>query len=181
VAPELLDDGDLAPESCPLGGLGGLAMIYLLAFLTGIFAGLRTMAAPAAVSWAARFGVLNLHGTRLGFLGAPFTPWLLTALAIFELIGDQLPTTPSRKVPAQFAARMFSGGLCGAAIGVGHGMWFGGLVAGVVGAIVGTLGGYEGRKRLAQAFHKDKPAALIEDASTIVGLLIVMLLVASFA
>jgi uncharacterized membrane protein len=156
-------------------------MIYLLALLTGALAGLRAMAAPAAVSWAARFGALNLHGTRLAFLGAPFTPWLLTAFAILELITDQFPSTPSRKVPMQFAARIFSGGLCGAALGAGSGVWFGGLVAGVIGAIAGTLGGYEGRRRLAAAFHKDKPAALIEDAGTIGGLIIVMILVASLA
>jgi uncharacterized membrane protein len=153
--------------------------IYLLALLTGVLAGFRTMAAPAAVSWAARLGALNLHGTRLAFLGAPFTSWLLTAFAVFELYTDQLPTTPSRKVPVQFAARIFSGALCGAALGAGHGVWFGGLVAGVIGAVIGTMGGYEARHRLATAFHKDKPAALIEDASTIGGLVIVMLLVAS--
>jgi len=155
--------------------------IYLLALLTGVFAGLRAMAAPAAVSWAARFGVLKLHGTQLAFLGNPFTPWLLTALAIFELIGDQLPSTPSRKAPAQFAARIFSGGLCGAAIGASTGVWFGGLVAGALGAVIGTLGGSEARRRLAERLHKDKPAALIEDVTTIGGLLIVMLILASLA
>src|SRR6478735_7734219 len=112
---------------------GGDMALYLLALLTGVLAGLRAMAAPAAVSWAARFGVLNLHGTKLAFLGAAFTPWLLTALAVFELITDQLPTTPSRKIPVQFAARIFSGGLCGAALGAGSGVWLGGLVAGALG------------------------------------------------
>jgi uncharacterized membrane protein len=154
-------------------------MIYFLALLTGIFAGLRAMAAPAAVSWAARLGALKLYGTKLAFLGYAFTPWVLTAFAVLELVTDQLPSTPSRKVPMQFAARIFSGGLCGAAIGAGSGVWFGGLVAGALGAVIGTLGGYEARRRLASAFHKDRPAALIEDIGAIGGLLIVVLLVAS--
>ena len=155
--------------------------IYLLALLTGIFAGLRAMAAPAAVSWAARLGVLNLQGTKLAFLGHAFTPWILTAFAVLELITDQLPSTPSRKVPAQFAARVFSGGLCGAALGASTGVWLGGLVAGALGAVIGTLGGSEVRRRLAERLHEDRPAALIEDVSTIGGLLIVMLIVASLA
>ena len=39
-------------------------------------------------------------------------------LAIFELIADQLPKTPSRKALPGFAARIVTGGLCGAAFGV---------------------------------------------------------------
>lgn len=129
--------------------------LYLLALLTGVFAGLRAMAAPAAVSWAARLGVLSLQGTKLAFLGHAFTAWFLTAFAVLELITDQLPSTPSRKVPAQFAARVFSGGLCGAALGASTGVWLGGLVAGALGAVIGTLGGSEVRRRLAERLHED--------------------------
>jgi uncharacterized membrane protein len=46
----------------------------LLAFLIGVISGLRAMTAPAAVSWAAFFGLLNLEGTWLAFLGYRFTP-----------------------------------------------------------------------------------------------------------
>jgi uncharacterized membrane protein len=45
----------------------------------------------------------------------------------------------------------------------------GGLFAGIVGAIIGTLGGHAFRARLAAAFKKDLPAALIEDAIAIGG------------
>jgi uncharacterized membrane protein len=155
--------------------------MYLLALLVGILAGLRAMSAPAAVSWAARLGALNLHGTRLAFLGYAFTPWILTLFAIFELVTDQLPTTPSRKTPVSFAARIVSGAICGAALTLRGGAWFGGMVAGIVGAIIGTLGGYEGRRRLAERFHRDKPAAVLEDVGTILGLLIIMLIVAAVA
>jgi uncharacterized membrane protein len=155
--------------------------IYCLALLVGIFAGGRAMAAPAAVSWAAHFGWLNLHGTWLAFLGRAYAPWVFTLFAISELVTDQLPSTPSRKVPAQFVARILSGALCGAAVGASIGSSAGGLLAGVLGAVLGTLGGYELRRRLAAAFHKDRPAALLEDGAVIVGLLFVVLALASLA
>jgi len=152
--------------------------IYLLALLIGIVAGLRTMTAPAAVNWAAYLGWLPLQNTPLAFLGYVAVPNVLTLLAIGELIADQLPKTPSRKVPMQFGARIVSGALCGAAIGAAAGTLAGGLVAGVIGAVIGTLGGAEARARLARAFGRDVPAALIEDAVAIVG---AYLIVAAFA
>src|SRR5262245_29715620 len=97
--------------------------VYLLALLVGILAGFRTLAAPAAVSWAARLGVLHLQGTALAFLGNAYTPWIFTVLALGEFITDMLPTTPSRKEPVSFVARLVSGGLCGAALGVSVGSW----------------------------------------------------------
>lgn len=142
--------------------------LYLLAPLIGVIAGLRAMTAPAAVSWAAFFGFLSLEGTWLAFLGYRFTPWILTVLAIGELVTDQLPTTPSRKLLVPFATRIIVGGLCGGAIAVG-GSFLGGLAAGAVGGIIGTLGGAEGRARLAAAFGTDRTAALIEDTVAIIG------------
>ena len=45
------------------------AMTLVLSFLIAVIAGLRAMTAPAAVSWAARLGWLNLGPTPLAFLG----------------------------------------------------------------------------------------------------------------
>ena len=64
--------------------------LYLLALLIGVVAGLRAMTAPAAVSWAAHLGWLPLQHTPIAFLGATVTPYILTVLAIGELITDQL-------------------------------------------------------------------------------------------
>jgi uncharacterized membrane protein len=152
--------------------------LYVMALLIGIIAGLRTMTAPAAVSWAAHLGWLPLENTPLAFLGFAVTPYIITALAIGELISDQLPKTPSRKVPMQFGARLVSGGLCGAAIGATRGTLIAGLVAGVIGAMTGTLGGYEVRARLVKLMGKDLPAALIEDLIAVGG---AVLIVASFS
>ncbi len=143
--------------------------MLILAFLIGCVAGLRTMTAPAAVSWAAHLGWLPLDGTGLGFLGAAVTPWLLTAAAIAELVADQLPRTPSRKVPMQFGARIVSGAVCGAAFGIVGGSVIVGLIAGVAGAVAGTMVGSELRSRLARAAGRDLPAALLEDAVAIGG------------
>ena len=137
------------------------------AFLIGVVTGLRAMTAPAAVSWAARLGWLHLENTWASFLGAAITPYIFTLAAIGELINDKLPKTPSRKAPPGFAARIVMGALCGAAIGESGGAMVGGLILGIVGAVAGTLGGSEVRARMAGAFGKDLPAALIEDAVAI--------------
>ncbi len=152
-------------------------MLVALALVIGIVSGLRALTAPAAVSWAARLGWLDLSGTGLSFLGSTFAPWILTALALGELVTDQLPTTPSRTVPIQFGTRVLTGGLSGAAIGASGGALATGLAAGVAGAVIGTLGGRAFRARLATAFGSDRPAALIEDALAIgVALLVVLAL-----
>ncbi|WP_437374510.1 DUF4126 domain-containing protein [Inquilinus limosus] len=143
--------------------------MLVLAFLIGAVAGLRTMTAPAAVSWAANLGWLPLDGTGLAFLGAAVTPWLLTLAAVAELVADQLPRTPSRKVPVQFGSRIVSGAVCGAAFGIIGGSMIGGIAAGVAGAVAGTLVGYELRSRLGRAVGRDLPIALLEDAVAIGG------------
>jgi len=143
---------------------------YFLAFLIGVVVGFRSMTAPAAVSWAARLGRLHLANTWLAFLGFAGTPYILTVLAIGELIADKLPKTPSRKAPAGFIGRLVSGALCGAALGATSQTLMGGLLAGVLGAIAGTLGGYEFRARLVRAMAgKDLPIAVLEDAIAIFG------------
>lgn len=142
-------------------------VVLVLAFLIGVVSGLRAMTAPAAVSWAARLGILKLAGTPLAFLGYIATPYIFTIFALGELVNDKLPNTPSRKVPPQFIARIVSGALVGAAVGAASQMLVAGLIAGAVGAVAGTLGGAAVRGTLARAFGKDLPAALIEDAAAI--------------
>jgi uncharacterized membrane protein len=147
----------------------------LSALLIGVIAGLRAMTPPAAVSWVARSGWLNLSETPFAFLGYTWTPWIFTALAVGELVNDKRPTTPSRTVPVQFGGRIVMGGLCGAAIGASHGAIVGGLIAGVLGSVIGTLGGRALRARMAAAFGSDRPAALIEDAIAILGAVLIVI------
>jgi uncharacterized membrane protein len=142
---------------------------FVLPLLIGVIAGLRAMTAPAAISWAARLGWLDLSSTGLAFLGYAYTPWIFTVLALGELVTDQLPTTPSRTVPVQFGTRIVVGALTGAAIGAHGGSLATGAIAGIIGAVIGTLGGRAARGKLAAAFGQDRPAALIEDVVAIVG------------
>ena len=65
-------------------------LLYLAAFTLGLVAGLRSMTAPAAASWAAAPGILKRTGTPLAFLGAAVTPWLFTAFAALELVADKV-------------------------------------------------------------------------------------------
>jgi uncharacterized membrane protein len=146
-----------------------MSHFIVLAFLIGFVAGLRSLTAPAVVSWAARLGWIHLEDSSLAFLGAAITPWIFTVLALAELVADQLPNTPSRKSPPGFVARILMGALSGAAFGVAGGAAAFGAIAGVAGAIGGTFGGYEARRRLAIAFGKDQPAAFLEDAVAIAG------------
>ncbi|MET1025476.1 MAG: DUF4126 domain-containing protein [Pseudoxanthomonas sp.] len=154
-----------------------MSILLLSALLIGIVTGLRAMTAPAIVSWAALLGVLPLAGTPLAFLGWRFTPWLVSLLAIGELITDQLPGTPSRKVPVQFSTRIIVGAFCGAAVGWSAGQPWPGLTAGLIGAVLGTYGGAAARAALARRFGRDLPAALIEDLAAIaLGVLAMALL-----
>jgi uncharacterized membrane protein len=152
--------------------MGGGVNAYILALLIGVVAGSRTFTAPAAVSWAARLGRLELNGTWLAFMGAAWTPWVFTLMAFVEFVGDQLPTTPSRLVPMQFGARLVSGAVSGASVAGGRASIAVGAVAGIVGAVIGTLGGHALRTRLARMFGRDMPAAFIEDALAIGGALL---------
>ena len=148
--------------------------IYSLALLIGVVAGLRTMTAPAAVSIGAALGWLPVSDTWAAFMAYRFTPYVFGALALVEFVTDQLPGTPSRKVPQQFGARIVSGGFCGAVIGTVGGSLAGGLVAGILGAVLGTLGGAEARRRLVSATGgRDLPIALLEDAvAVLLGLFV---------
>lgn len=149
-------------------------MIYLLGLLMGVVGGLRALTAAAAVSWAAYLGLISVSGTWLSFLGSIWTVIIFTVLALGELVTDQLPSTPSRKVPPQFGARVVIGAVAGIAI-AGASNWAIGALAGLIGAVIGTLGGAEARSRLAANFGKDAPAAFTEDAIAIIGAALIVL------
>ena len=143
--------------------------ILVLALLIGVIAGLRTFTGITVVSWAAYLGWISLAGTHLAFLGSIITAIILTIAAIAEIINEKRPSTPSRKAPPQFIARIVMGAFAGCALGLSHDSLIGGLLAGAIGAVIGTLGGAAFRGALAKAFGKDLPAALIEDAIAIAG------------
>jgi uncharacterized membrane protein len=145
--------------------------VLLLAFLIGVVAGLRSLAAPAVVAWAAHRSWLNLHGTPLSFMGSTAAVVIFTLLAVVELVADQLPSTPSRLKPPGLIARIILGGLSGASVAVvGAQSMALGAVLGVGGGIAGAFAGYEVRTRLVKALKvPDLVIALLEDAVAIAG------------
>jgi uncharacterized membrane protein len=143
--------------------------VLLLALLIGVVAGLRSLTAPAVVSWAAYLHWINLSGHWLSWVGHLITVIIFTALALGELVVDKLPKTPARTAPPSFAARIISGAFSGAVLGTAWGYTWGGLGAGAVGAVLGTLGGYQLRSRLTTARGHANAIALSEDALAVLG------------
>jgi uncharacterized membrane protein len=143
-------------------------MFYVIALVLGITAGLRAATPLAALSWGAYFGWIDLSATWAAFLGNIVVAIILGILAIIELVTDQLPQTPSRKVPQQFSARVISGAVVGLILGLPSNNWIAGLVLGAIGAVIGTYGGAAARKWLAGALGRDLPAGLIEDVIAVV-------------
>jgi uncharacterized membrane protein len=131
-------------------------MNYILAFAFGIgaVAGLRALTAPAAVAWAAYVGWLHLHDSPFAFMASIWAIVLFSAMAIFELIADLLPKTPNRTAPAPLAARIISGGFCGACVcASANQSLFMGATLGGIGAVAGAFAGYELRKRLVTSLN----------------------------
>jgi uncharacterized membrane protein len=145
--------------------------VLLLTFLIGVIAGLRSLTAPAVVSWAARCNWLHLSATSLAFMGSTITVAIFTLLAVVELVADKLPSTPSRTAPPGLIARVVLGGLSGAAVAAaGAGGLALGAVLGAVGGIAGAFAGYQVRTRLVKALKvPDFAIAILEDAVAIAG------------
>ena len=153
-------------------------LVLVLALLIGVVAGLRAMTAPAVVAWGAMLGWIDVADKWSEWMAHPITVTVLTILLVGELITDQLPKTPSRKVPPQFIARLISGGFAGAVIGSAFFHTFSATGAGIVGAVLGTMAGAALRTALADRNHgKDRPGAFIEDFIAVGGGFLVAFLV----
>ena len=139
--------------------------LFALAAGIGFVAGLRSLMAPAAVSWAAHLGWLHLQGSPLAFMGSTAAVAIFSILAAAELVADKLPATPSRTKPGPLMARVVMGGLCGACLSVSAGQsLLAGAVVGGVGGVIGAFAGYQARKRLVSGLKvKDMVIAVSED------------------
>jgi uncharacterized membrane protein len=136
-----------------------------LALAIGFVAGLRSMTAPAAVSWAACLGWIDLHGSPLQWMGSRIAVAIFSVAAVAELVADKLPKTPSRTAPGPLIARIVLGGLAGACLAISaSGSWLMGAVLGGIGAVIGAFAGYEARRRLVRGLGvKDAVVAVAED------------------
>jgi uncharacterized membrane protein len=153
-----------------------LFAVIALSLAIGVVAGLRSLTAPAVVSWAAQWSWINLQNSSIAFLGSIRAAWIFTALALAELIADKLPFTPARTKPGGLLARIITGGLCGAALCITAGeSLILGAILGAVGAVAGAFAGYELRHRLVTKRNApDLLVALIEDAVAIGGAFLIV-------
>ncbi|MDA2890483.1 DUF4126 family protein [Mycolicibacterium sp. BiH015] len=153
-------------------------LALVLALLIGVIAGSRAMTAPAVVAWGAMLGWIDVTDKWSEWVAHPITVTVLTILLVGELITDQLPKTPSRKVPAQFITRLVTGGFSGAVIGSAFFHTFSATGAGVVGAVLGTLAGAALRAKLFESNNgNDRPGAFTEDVIAVGGGFLVAFLV----
>jgi len=151
-------------------------VLYLGCFSIGIIAGLRSLTAPALVSWAAHLGWLDLSGSWLSFLGLRAAIIILSFLALCELVADKLPKTPNRTDLGPLVFRAITGGLSSMAIcASAHQSPVIGTILGVLGSIAGAFAGYEIRHRLVEAFGlPDFGVAVAEDIVAICGSLLIV-------
>ena len=135
----------------------------------GFVAGLRSMTAPAAISWAAANGSLHLNNSPLSLLDTTLATRTTRKFALGELIADKTSVLPSRLKPASLAWRLISGAVCGAAFPVSEGQNpLPGAALGSTGALLGSLLGYAWRTRVGKRLNvPDLPLALVEDAVAI--------------
>lgn len=147
-----------------------LAYVLFLAFLIGLFNGLRSLTPPAVTAWGAHVGWLKLQRS-LAWVGTTPAAIIFTLLALVELVADKLPTAPSRTAPPGLIARIVLGALTGACVAMAgaQGTVLGAAI-GIAGALVGTFGGYQARTRLVKALRTpDFVIAVLEDLLTIGG------------
>jgi uncharacterized membrane protein len=140
-------------------------LVLLFALGIGLVAGLRALTAPAAVSWAARLGWLNLAGSPVAFMGSTIAVAIFSLAAVGELVNDLLPKTPKRTSPVPLIARIVMGGLAGACLCVSGGQpLLQGAALGGIGGAFGAFAGYQARTRLVSRLKvKDAFIAIPED------------------
>src|SRR6266699_4619991 len=139
--------------------------LAMSAFGIGIVAGLRSLTAPAAVSWAAHLHRLDLRDSGLAWLGSTIAIYIISMLGLGELIADKLPFVPNRTSPLPMALRILSGAICGAALCLSaNRLLLPGTLLGGLGAINGAVGGFHVRRLLVRYLKvPDAAIALAED------------------
>jgi uncharacterized membrane protein len=135
----------------------------------GAISGLRSLSGPAFVSHAASHGHLDLEGTPLAFLGSSRLSKILILMEIGELVGDKLPTTPSRTAIPPLLGRAVSGAVVGAAVFLSDGRRATtGVALGSTAAVVAAFAGERLRARTVEKTgFPDPVVAIVEDATVL--------------
>ncbi|CAN5904728.1 hypothetical protein BH23ACT10_BH23ACT10_36520 [soil metagenome] len=136
------------------------------ALVLGLVTGMRSQLPAALLAWRQSQGVLpeEIAGPVRIFKRRGAVP-LLTLAAVGELVGDKLPTAPSRMESGPFLGRLSLGATAGAGIAsaFGRSRILGGLF-GMAGAAAGSVLGLRYRESMAQGTDTpDGVWALLED------------------
>jgi uncharacterized membrane protein len=128
---------------------GDQASAYARAAALGFVGGLRSMTPLALLSQLRSKGEAPSPSNLVGYLKSPAARIITGLLAAGELVGDKLPTTPSRLAPAPLGGRIVIGALAG---------WILcqqakqspvlGALLGAMGAATGSAAGYYARSWL---------------------------------
>ena len=138
----------------------------------GAIAGVRSMAAPAALSRAVGRGAVgDLEQTSFAALGSPEVSTALRLFEIGEMFVDKMPVAPSRTSPPPLIGRAASGAFVGAALFVSDGRRA--AVGGALGAASALIGAYAGERLRSLGTEKlgvpDLLLALLEDGVVLFG------------
>jgi uncharacterized membrane protein len=125
------------------------------------------MSGPAFVARAARDGRISVKGTHLSFLASPRVATVLTIFQAGELVGDKLPSTPSRTALPPLLGRAGAGVLVGAAVSEGRRP----VANALLGAGAAVAAAFVGERLRAAVGEKtgapDALVALLEDAAAL--------------
>jgi uncharacterized membrane protein len=140
--------------------------IYAGAALLGILAGMRSMAAPAALARLSRNGALAGAAGPLLLVNHPKFLTAANLLAAGELVADKLPFTPSRTSAVPLLGRILTGGMSGAVVcSAKKQSAVAGALVGAAAAVGAAYGAYQLRRQAVQALRlPDAVIALAEDA-----------------
>ncbi len=141
----------------------------VIAVAIGTVAGLRSLTAPAVVSWAAREKMIRPFDSFAARMLLAQSSKKIAELAVGELIADKLPVTPNRISALPLMFRVASGAGCGAALyAARHEPPGEGAALGAIGAFVGAFASFYLRRRLSRSFP-DLVVALAEDTLAVAG------------
>ena len=139
------------------------------AAVLGVVAGMRSLAAPAALArHLAQQPIVPASGVEL-LLTHPAAPRALGLASAVEHLADKLPVIPPRTDPGPLAARMATGALCGGVIARRAGeSAVAGAVVGALAAAAATFAFYHLRRALTEdAGLPDAAVALAEDVAAV--------------
>ena len=140
------------------------ALTYAQAIGLGAVAGMRSMSAPALVSYAATSG--QDEGLSQSPLASQTASKVLGLLAVGEMIADKLPGIPDRTSTPSLAARAASGAFSGAAIFNSRKKNMGiGAAVGALAAVASAFAFYHLRRTAGRELNvPDAVVAVTEDA-----------------